>query len=301
MSSTNQSHNAHEAVVRQTLQNAHERKNAMPKRYFGTVVLWELRRRRNAIIWWTVGSVIMTAVIMSLFPSIRDQAEQMNKVINQLPAGLRELKAGSAGIVDVGDPASFINSQLFYATLPIMWIILAITRGGAALGREEQSKTLELLLAQPLSRGRLLVAKFTSVTLELLIVGTASLAVVLAMAPMFDMNLSAGVLTAATVYTTLFSLSFGVIALALHAAGGVFKHIATPLAVTLGFGGYIITSLSGLTDWLDVPVTFMPYHYFNPLDVLNGKTPRGLLVYLIGVAVFCAMLAAIGFRRRDIE
>lgn len=290
------------ALVAQTLQHAALRKtNAPRKHFFGVIVWWELRRRRTAILWWTIGSIIMTATIMSLFPSIRDQAAQMNQVINQLPAGLRELKAGSAGIVDVGDPASFINSQLFYATLPILWIILAITRGSAAIGREESSKTLELLLAQPVHRTRLLAAKAISTSLELLIVGVACLAVIVVMAPMLDMNLPTANLVAATLYTTLFSLSFGIITLALHAAGGLFKHVATTLAVTLSFGGYIVTSLSGLTDWLDVPVKFMPYHYFSPLDILHGKTPRGLLLYLTAVTLVCSTLAAIGFRRRDIE
>ena len=303
MTNANQPGNKRNGVAAaQSLQHAAQRKNTTPSgSTFSAIILWELRRRRTAIIWWVVGSVTMTTVIMALFPSIRDQAAQMNQVINQLPAGLRELKAGTAGIVDVGDPASFINSQLFYATLPIMWIILAITRGSAALGREEQTKTLELLLAQPISRISLLTAKITSVSLELMIVGAICLLVILAMAPMYDMNLSAGRLAAATLYTTLFSLSFGIIALTLHAAGGVLKRAATALAVVIGFGGYIVTSLSGLTDWLDVPVKFMPYHYFNPLNILHGQTPRGLLVYLISVVLLCTILATIGFRHRDIE
>ena len=122
-------------------------------------IFWELRRRRTALIWWTIGSILMTVTILALFPSIQDKAAQMNQVINQLPEGIREMKAGGVGSVDVGDPAQFLNSQLFYITLPMIWIILAITRGAAILGREEQDGTLEMLLARPLSRTRLLLAK----------------------------------------------------------------------------------------------------------------------------------------------
>lgn len=265
------------------------------------VIWWELKHRKLALMWWTIGSIVMTLVIVALYPSIRDQAAQMNQVINQLPKGLREMKAGTAGTVNVGDPLQFLNSQLFYATLPLMWIILAITRGGSILGRDEQTKTLEVLLAQPISRSKLLIAKATALTLELLIVGGATLLVLLAFAPSFDLHVSVTRLAMTTLYTTLFCLSFGYIAFALQAASSLTRRGATAIAVILGFGGYILTSLSGLTDWLNTPVKLFPYHYFTPLDPLSGKTPRGLVLFLALTFVVGTVVALLGFRKRDIE
>src|SRR5580765_339000 len=129
-------------------------------------LLWELRQRKSAITWWTIGSVVLAVVIVCLYPSIRDQANQLNQVMNQLPPGLRELKTGGSTSVNVADPVQFLNSQLFYATLPILWIILAITRGGAVVGRDEQNHTLELLLARPVSRAAVLTAKALSLLVE---------------------------------------------------------------------------------------------------------------------------------------
>ncbi len=266
-----------------------------------SVISWELRRRRTALLWWTIGSVAMTVMIVALYPSIRDQAAQMNEVINQLPKGLRELKAGTAGSVNVGDPLQFLNSQLFYATLPLLWIILAITRGGSILGRDEQTKTLELLLARPISRTRLLVSKAIALAIELGLVGGATLLALLILAPQFDLKVGSSNLVMTTLYTALFCLSFGFVAFSLQAASSLTRRGATAIAVVLGFGGYIIASLSGLTDWLDKPVKAFPYHYFTPLDPLNGHTPRGLLVYLALVFGVGTVVAVFGFRRRDIE
>lgn len=265
------------------------------------VITWELRRRRTALVWWTIGSIVMTFTIIALFPSIRDKAHDMNQVINQLPPELRGLKTGGASKVDVGDPLEFLNSQLFYATLPMIWIILAITRGAGILGRDEQNRTLELLLARPLARGKLLAAKTAAYALEFLVVGGLTLTALLLLAPLFDIHLAASKLVIATVYTVLFSMSFGYIAFALQAASSLTKRAATAIAVAVGFGGYIIASLSGLTSWLDVPVKFMPYHYFRPADILHGHVPAGLVVYLLGVFVGGSLLAYVGFRRRDIE
>src|SRR4051812_24068703 len=119
------------------------------------VIKWELHQRKMSILWWTVGIVVLIAVLMLVYPSIRDQADQLNKVLNQLPAGLRDLKTGSSS-VDVASPVGYLNSQLYYVTLPLLLIILAITRGSALLGKDEQDHTLELLLSRPISRGKLL-------------------------------------------------------------------------------------------------------------------------------------------------
>jgi ABC-2 type transport system permease protein len=266
------------------------------------VYLWELKQRRNIILWWCVGSIILSTVIIALYPSIRDQAAQLDKVINSLPPGLRGLKAGTtSGTVNVGDPMQFLNSQLFYATLPIIWIILAITRGSAILGKEETSRTLELLLARPLSRSKLLTAKAAALASELLIVGLATFVAVAIACPIFAIHLPAERLALTTLTTALFSLSFGWIAFALQAASSMSRRIAVAVAVAISFGGYILASLSTLTDWLEKPAKFAPFHYFTPLDVLRGDTPKGLLIYLVGVAVIGAALAYTGFRRRDIE
>ncbi len=267
---------------------------------FISVVSWELRRRKKAIIWWVLGSVLMTAVILMVFPSIRDQAAQMDQVINKLPEGIRSLKAGGSATVDLADPVSFLNSQVFYATLPIMWIILAITRGAGVLGREEQSQTLELLLARPISRTKLLMAKAVSLTAEFVIVAVATLLTIIVLAPMFQMHVSSSKLALAVIYTAVFSLSFGYIAFVLQASSSFTKRAATTFAVLLSFGGYVLTSLSSMASWLKWPVKALPYHYFRPLDIFENKTPRGALVYLGLVFIFGTLIAIWGFRRRDI-
>jgi ABC-2 type transport system permease protein len=265
------------------------------------VLIWELKRRRFALFWWSAGSIIMSVVIMSLYPSIRDQAQQLNQVINQLPGGLRGLKTGGQDVVNVADPVAFLNSQLFYATLPILWIILAITRGSELLGREEASKTLELLLARPLSRTALLFAKLLCIIAEFAIVAGTTLLVIVVVAPLVGLHVATLHLAMATLYTALFSLSFGLIAFALQAASFLTRKAATAVAVLVSFGGYLLASLSGLTDWLKTPAKFAPYHYFDPEAVMHGQSAAGLNIYLAGIALVCATVAYLGFRNRDIS
>lgn len=264
-------------------------------------ILWELRQRRTAIIWWSIGSIVLTLVILALFPSIRDQAKDFNQVINQLPEGLRGLKTGGAKSVDVADPVQFLNSQLFYATLPILWIILAITRGNSVLGQDEQNHTIELSLSRPISRTKLLIAKLLSMSAELLFVSGATLLAIIFFAPIFEIRVGTLPIIIATIYTSLFCLSFGLVAFACQAAGKKLRKFAVPGAVLLSFGSYIIASLSGLTNWLEIPVKFAPFHYFQPEKILQNETVTGLNLYLLLTFVSSLIVAYIGFKRRDID
>lgn len=264
-------------------------------------LLWELRQRKLAIFWWTIGSLLLAVVIMGLYPSIRNQAAQLNQALNSLPNGIRQLKTGGASAVNVADPVAFLNANIFYSTLPILWIILAITRGSAILGRDEQDHTLELLLARPISRGHLLLAKVLGLIGEFIVVGGVTLVGIILLAPAFKLHINTIHLGLATIYTILFSLSFGLIAFMLQAASSLTRRAASAVAVLIAFGGYMVTSLSSMTHWLVAPARFTPYHYFAPDKVLNGQAVHGLDIYLCGVILLTFVVSYFGFRRRDIQ
>lgn len=265
------------------------------------IIKWELERRKVTIFWWTIGSIVLTATILTLYPPIRDQAAQMNQVINQLPPELRNLKAGGINKIDVGNPEQFLNSQLFYATLPIIWIILSITRGNSILGKEETDHTLELLLSRPISRIRLLLAKAMSLFFEMLIVGGLTTILVLVLCPIFDLHVANSRLISVSFFTLIFCLSFGYIVFVLNAISQTTRKIATIIGVVASFGGYILSSFSGLTDWLQQLIKIFPFHYFSPLSILNGDVSKGLVLYLVAIYVFGTILAIAGFNRRDIN
>jgi len=169
------------------------------------------------------------------------------------------------------------------------------------LGRDEQNHTLELLLARPVSRGRLLLAKALSTVLEFVVVGGITLLAVVLLAPAFSLHVGTWHLALATAFTALFSLSFGLIAFTLQAASSLTRRAASAVAVLIGFGGYLLASLGGLTHWLENPAKFAPYHYFLPDKILRGEPVHGLDAYLIGVLIFTVVVSWAGFRRRDIQ
>lgn len=264
------------------------------------VILWELRQRRLTILWWAIGTFALIAMLMLLYPSIHDQAAQLNKVLDQLPDSLKALKTGGTN-VDITSPVGYLHSQIFYITLPLLWIIYAVTRGSGLLGKEEESKTIELLLARPISRGRLLAGKAVAGAIELALLGVAALLSVIGFAMIVGLDVSYKHLAITTIITLLFCLSFGAISFTLTAMGRFTKKASTTIAVALAFGGYIIASLSSFSSALDIPAKVMPYTYFAPDALLRGDYNSGLFVYLFGVLLFAFIGSFLGFRRRDLS
>jgi ABC-2 type transport system permease protein len=265
------------------------------------IVKWELKQRKSSIFWWTLSAVAIVVVILLIYPPLKHQADQFNKVINQLPDGIRQLKAGGSGKVNVADPVDFLNSQLYYITLPILFIILTIGRGSSLIGRDEQDHTLELLLARPVSRGRLLAGKALAGLLETFFITAVSTLAVLVFAKVVGMDIASGRLMITGLYTWLFCLSFGAIAFALTAAGRLTKRASTGIAVLISFGSYLVASLGGLNQTLADVAKFLPYHYFEPEKVLKGQQVGGLNIYLMGIFVATILIAYTGFKSRDIE
>lgn len=262
-------------------------------------IRWELHQRKTYLFWWTVCTLGIVATILLIYPSIHSQATQLNNVLNQLPAALRDLKTGGSE-VDIVTPIGYLNSQLFYATMPFIQIIMAIGLGGSLLARDEQNHTLELALARPISRGRLLAAKAISGVVLVAIIGAVSAVAILGLAKLVDLNISSAHVLLTSLYSLLFSLSFGAIAFTLTAASNLTRRSSVAVATFMSIGGYLLASLSDLSHYIQTPAKLLPYHYYSPTQLLAGHVATGLSIYLIGIGIICIMLSWWGFRRRDI-
>src|SRR5689334_7372645 len=120
------------------------------------ILKWTIWQRRWSIIWWCIGILAFVALELGVYPSIRSQAGELNQTLHHLPDSVKSLFGLTE---DPFSPIGYLNSRLYYLLLPLMLSILAIGLGSSLIAREEGDGTLELLLARPISRGRLLLAK----------------------------------------------------------------------------------------------------------------------------------------------
>ncbi len=260
------------------------------------VLLKSLRDVRKSFAWWSLGLAGYVVLIVGVWPAIRDN-EALVELEESYP---EELKAFfSFGGFDFSTAAGYLGAELFSLMVPLLLIVAAVGAGARAIAREEERGTLDLLLANPISRRRLVLEKVGALTLEL--VGLAAvLFVVLAVATsVADMDVSVGDLASATTSAFLLGLAFGVLAFALGAATGR-SAIAIGLSAAAAVAAYLINGLAPLVDAIhDIRWLSPWYHYVAGNPLRDGLSPANALV-LVAIAVVAAAAAVVAFDRRDI-
>ena len=227
---------------------------------------------------------------------MRDQAAQLNKSFGGLSGNTIALFGGT----DFFSPVGYLNSQLIYFTLPLILAILAIGLGTSLIGREESSGALEVLLARPISRGRLLCAKAIAGMLVILAVTLVGSAVIVLLSKAVHIDVPLGNIAAACFACYMLVLTFGATAFLLSATGRG-RAAALGVAVVYAIGGYLIGSLADSVHWLQHVSLLFPYHYYRTADILRGTFDWSSIVFFALFTVACGLLAWLSFRHRDLQ
>lgn len=262
----------------------------------GPVIAWELKRRRFFILWWVIGISSLILMTVLAYKAIGQDTKQLNDTFSNLSSSAGSFFGGS----DFLSPIGYLSSQVYYLLLPILVIIMASSLASGLMNRDENDNTVEYTLARPVSRLQLLYAKVIVWFLVVGLVGAITYAVTLVSVHVVGIHISQTNLLKTHLLAFAFSASFGLIAFALMAASRPTRKIATSLAMVLAFGGYTVASLASLIHWFQLPAKFMPYHYYDTVAMLGGHVQRGLLIYLAGTVVIAAVVASLGYSRRDI-
>ncbi|HVS08452.1 MAG TPA: ABC transporter permease subunit [Planctomycetota bacterium] len=262
------------------------------------VFLKTLRETRRALLWWSLGLVGMTAMIVAIFPTVRDNPE-LNRLVEVYPEALKAFIA-FGGELDYASGAGYLGIELFSFMVPLLLLIAAIGAGARAVAGEEENGTLDLLLANPISRRRLAVEKLAALASEIAVLGLVLWLSLLVGVAAVGMDVSAARLGAATASAALLALGFGAIALLVGAATGR-RGVATGVAAAGAVAAYLVDSLAALVDFLEPVQRASPFYHYAASDPLRHGLSlghAGVLVLLCGAA---AVLAPLALERRDLR
>ena len=260
------------------------------------IVLKTLRDRRRSLLLWGLGLAAVAAMMIAFYPVIRE-ATFISEYLESFPEEFMALFAGE--ITDYTSPEGYLNGELFFLMYPLLMMVFAIGFGSGAIAGEEENRTLDLLLSNPLNRWRLILEKFAAMvicTLLLTIIFWATLAIGGAI---IDMGLNLLRLAAVCFSGFLLAIAYGSVALAVGCARGK-RGVSIGVAGALGVYGYMLNALAPLIDWLEPFQVASPFYYYieaNPLS--KGLDPVHAAV-LIGLAVLFLGIAIVTFERRDL-
>lgn len=262
------------------------------------VALKGLRDVRRSFGWWSLGLVALAALMVSVYPAVRDNPS-LNKLVQDYPQALKGF-IGFGGEIDYLTPAGYLGSEVFALMAPLLLLVAAIGGGAGAIAGEEERGTLDLLLAQPLTRRRVVLEKLVSLVVEL-----TGLALVLWLALVVGaraagMEISAGKLGAGVLSLLLLALLFGALALLAGTAMG-HRGRAIGIVVAVAVAAYLVNSLAPLAGPLEPLRPLSPFYHYSVGDPLReGLALWHGLVLLAAAAAFGA-LAPLALERRDLE
>lgn len=247
------------------------------------------------MIWWSIGIVSLVVLTLAFYPTIHNQAAQLNKSFGSLDSSTLALFGGT----DFFSPVGYLNSQLIYLMLPLILIILGVGLGSSLIGREEADGTIESLLARPISRSRLLLAKALAGAFIIFSVALVGSVVIIAMAQAVSIGIPLANIAAACFACFMLVLTFSTASFLL-AATGRGRAAALGVTVVYALGGYIIGSLASTIHWLQKPSMIFPYHYYRSADILRGTFDWSSIIFFGVFTAVCMVLAWLSFRQRDL-
>ena len=255
------------------------------------------RDQRRSLAVWAVALVALVGMYLAFYPSIRGNTSY-TKLIDEMPKAYRALFSVTSG-ADFTSAAGYLNTELLSFMGPLLVLIYGIGTGAAAVAGEEDRHTMDLLLANPVSRSRVLVEKFAALC------GGVTMLMAVLWAALVAGGAAAGMDTpiangaAAVVHLGLLGIEFGALALLVGALTGHLT-VARAIPALLAVISYLINGFGQLVGWLRPLRPISPFYAYNGHDPLRtGLWPTGIAI-VVATTVALVIAAAGAFRHRDV-
>lgn len=250
---------------------------------------------RDALLWTVAAMAFLLVMAGVALPMYAEFGEGYLGLMEDMPEWLRVVYGESMGSV-----AGLVGMAMFTLVSPMVLLIYAIAMGtGAAVGEEEDG-TLALLLANPISRGRVLLAKVTVPIIGVLLIVITVWLGITAIAGLVGIDMEGQDTLAASVHLAALALLFGSLALAVSAWTG-------SSALGLGVAGITAVVSYVANTWLPIVEDLADVARLSPWQLYAGADAlqRGVdpLLLAIALATAGALFAAsfVGLRRRDLR
>lgn len=255
-----------------------------------------LRDHRRGILGWIAALGLLAIMDLAVFPTVKSQAGQMEQFLKAYPEALKAMFGLGT---DFGTGPGYFDAEFLSFLGPLVVLSIGIGFGAGATAAEEERGTIDWLLSVPISRVRVMLEKSLGVLLAVLAAGAALVAVLLIGSPAGGLGLSVAGIAAASASLVLLGWVYASVALAAGAATGN-RWAATGVAVALGLGSYLLTSLARIVPALESWRWLSPFTWYASRDALDGHLHAGYLAALAVTTVAALAIAVIAFRRRDL-
>lgn len=259
-----------------------------------------LKDKRTSLIAYTLGAFATVEMYIALFPAIRDQAAQLNEMMAAFPKGFMEAFGFNGSEALFSRVETYMSTEYFSFFWPIMVVTMVIAFANLMIVTEVEKGTIELSLAQPISRLRLFASRYLAGVVYFLLFDVLSVFVMIPIAKLNHVSYQINN------YYTVFGISM-LFGLAIFSMATFFSAVFSEKGKAMAFSAavllsmYVINVVSSLKDSLENIKYVSLFYYFNPGQVFGNNVVIAYSVpVFLGVIVVFTAAAAWWFNRRDI-
>jgi len=255
-----------------------------------TKTLWDQRR---SLLGWVIGFVAVAIIYGGFYPfaSTPEYAE----LIDNLPAGL----ADAFGWDEISTPHGYLGSTVYGLLGPVLVIIMAIAFGARAIAGNEEAGHLELLIAQPVTRSRIVLQRAAALVITTLVGGLAIFMSILAIRGPVDLDLPVGNIAVTSLNLALLGAVFGTLALMVGGFVGR-RGLVIGTSSVVAVAAYLANGLAPQVQGLAWMQNLSPFFWFSSTATLRDGVDLPKTLLLAAVALAFTGAAAVAFNRRDV-
>lgn len=252
-----------------------------------------LRDSSKTILWLSIGLSVYALFIMAFYPTIYENQEKFSEVLKSYPEELMGAFAGGMDIenLNIADPAVYIQAE-FGTWVMLILGAMVMVQAFNALSNAERDGTMDVLLALPVSRRDVLLARLLNTAVSIFLVLTACF-VVLAASTLVIENFDVDFDKLAVGIYAMFFLLMAQAAFTYMLASLVpsSKRWAGAVAYALFFGSYLVYSFAGVSDVLEGIKPLLMFDYYSLGKIMNDGLALVDAAVLGGGALLCAGIA----------
>jgi ABC-2 type transport system permease protein len=264
------------------------------------IFLYSLRRLRGQIIGWGLVFLLISWPLVALYDKMVEQKETFEKMMGAFKEIIAGMAPKDVDIARFDNPDTFLSLR-YFAFMPIILGIYAVLNGSGLLAADEESGTLDLVQAHPVSRTGLFLGRFLALVAATLILLT--IAYVGLIIPMSGTALQEKVSLGRVVLPFLSLLAvllfFGALALLLSMVLPSRRLAAMATGFVL-LAGFFFTSFARANPDLETFARLSPLDYYQSGEAINGLN----WAWFGGLVVLAGLFTGLAWwrlERRDIR
>lgn len=260
----------------------------------------ELKRNFKYFAIWTALMCLMFIYMAALYPTMMEQSEAMQKMMEGFPEGL--LKAFNFDLMsDFKDITNFFASEPF-----VLWLlcgsIFAMLLSSGILSKEESDKTIEFLLSKPVTRNNIITQKLLNALFYILSFNIIPCIITfVAFGIIEKQEFSRYEMLLLFIAAMLVQLTFAAVGFLISVFIKKTKN-ALPLSIGVVLGTYILNVFAGMTDKTELLKYLTPFKYAEARDILQNSSMSGVYLIIISTVIIASIaLSYVFYNRKDIR